>query len=162
MAWTEAATRALLGKNTDESFSCLLRIVHDQIQGGALNVCLGEEGQDIVSNYPTTNTRYIAYPFEIECAPDVETAPQIKISIANVHRKIGATLRTIREAAKVEFRVIMTSDPNNILTEYFGFYLRHVTIDALSVEGELLQGVMSSEPYPFIRVTQLRFPSLFQ
>ncbi|MGD9726061.1 MAG: hypothetical protein AB7L09_21200 [Nitrospira sp.] len=158
MVWTTDATRALLGKNTDKSFSALVSITHTDITGGALHICLNEEGQDIISS----GVRYSAYPFEIEVASDLETAPVAKISVANVSRKIGETLRQLREAAQVSFKVILIDNPDNILTEYFGFYLRHVSMDALVVEGELVQAVVASEPYPFIRVIPLRFPSLFQ
>lgn len=126
-----------------------------------------------VLDYEWNSVLWTAVPFEFSMVTDDDAAPYAQITLQNVDRRIGQTLRSITERAVISIWVLtsadfdLTLDPREPLGtvtplyQFLNYDLTDVTIDAFQVSGRVSLRDYSQEPYPGIRATESRFPGLF-
>ena len=157
MALTPYAISVLLSREQTDPLIVLLTIEHPEL-GAPILVARNAVGNDITSLGRT----FQAFPFDIELATDTDQAPQARLTIMNVDRRIGRAVRVIKTPATVHFECILASTPDSIEKSYRRFKLRNVRVNALEVSGTLSQFDGSREPWPYQRVTPSEFPAIFR
>lgn len=117
---------------------------------------------------------YVGFEFEIKIMTDDENAPFAQLSIQNVDRSIGTTLRAVNNPAKLKLEVIAGSEFNQTVdprTEiataartYTADELELVNVDGgvMFITGRLQTRDYSREIWPGTMATQDRFPGLFR
>jgi len=127
---------------------------------------------DIVDYVYGGNT-YRGAGFSISFVSDDENPPQAKVTLPNVHRKIGEALLAISDAPQIGLRLLVKSDftdddPRQPIgspsPEYIAaaLFLRNVQWDASQFTGDIFSYDISTEPWPKIRTTPTDTPALFR
>ena len=104
---------------------------------------------------------FTAFNFELQPPSKYGDAPpHAQITIDNVSREIGQSLRSVATPATVTLQIVRRSDPDTIEAEWTGLRLVNVSIDALQVTGDLLFEDLVREPYPGRTFSPAEFPGL--
>lgn len=126
-----------------------------------------------VRNYEFDGKFWIGFPFQLVLPGDGESSPQGSLAIQNVDREIGETIKALRDAPTVEIQIYsavdfdLTVDPAVPLgtpaRAYHAQYLflREITVDAMSVQGQLMSWDYIQEPWPSRRATSALLPGLY-
>jgi len=152
-----AALSALLAQQTKQVFLTLLDISHS---GFANTFHFVNNPVPIVSN----GSIYQPFPFMLDLPEDTaERPPRANLVVGNVTREIMDEIRTIsaNERIRVDFHVIMASEPDNYVDTFANYELQNISYDALTIQGELILGDFLTEPFPPDRFTPNLFPALF-
>lgn len=152
MALSTAALRALLGFESGAGIILLATIT-----AGSTVLRLARNNQDVVSRGLT----FIAYPFDLALATDGEESPRMTLRIANVDRRITDALLRLVVPPSFKIEAVLTSSPNTVERAFDNFVLRNFTADAISVEAELAQERLSTEPWPRYRAIPSITPVFF-
>lgn len=118
---------------------------------------------------------YNAFPFEFAMVTDNSRIPQTKLRIQNVDKSIGQALLRITDPITVRVTVLSSADfaingggtamvavgTPTTQREWLVSYLRNVTWDRLTIEGDLKGLDISREPFPYQRATPDRAPGLW-
>lgn len=100
-------------------------------------------------NITSNGEIFVGYPFEVFLPDSKEDSPPTaKLKIDNVSREIGQAIRSISSPPSVVIRIVRMETPDIIEAEFVGMKLRHVSYDALSVEGKLEFEDLTREPFP--------------
>lgn len=150
----------------DELLVVLLEITHEQI-AQPIRVA-----NDVV-DYKYEDNTYVGFPFELEVLSDTEQTPRAQLRIQNVDQRISEAIVDLTTPPRVDFMVFAGSDfgeaDDDVRTanddaepEYVARNLRlgNITVDALNLSAEVLSFDMRNEPWPAIRTTADRVPSL--
>lgn len=112
--------------------------------------------------------------FELQLLTDNERPPEGRLSVQNVDQRIGNTLRTLVDPARLRIDVVAGSqfnlgvDPRTeitpVYTEYVAdyLYLIDVECDAMMLNGRIVSWDYTQELWPGVRATQDRLPGLFR
>lgn len=161
--------RALEEPRSAEYVVVLLEITH-QLLGQPIRVA-----NDTVS-YNFEGNSYVGFPFELEIVTDSNSVPRGQLSIQNVDRRIGEAVVNLTSPPSVRIILLANADFENTLNadnerepvsdeiepeyEALGLVFGNISVDAMTVSGELLSYDMSNEPWPAIRSTADRLPGL--
>jgi hypothetical protein len=130
-----------------------------------------------VVDYIYDDNRYTGFPFQLSLISDDERPPRAQISVQNADRRIGIWLLGLVTPPRLRLRVIADAafgvkdkKQNARLplgtpaVEYDADYLtlRNITIETLTISGDIGSYDFSSEPWPAIRSTRDRLPGLFR
>ncbi|WP_342643442.1 DUF1833 family protein [Rhodoligotrophos ferricapiens] len=133
----------------------LLTITHSPL-AEPIRVVNGRE------NVMSRGEEFLAFAFHLERPSDSEGTPSGRLVIANTDRRIGDTIKSISGPVSVKIEYVLASAPDEVQLAYDHFELVNVTATTTRVEGDLIQQRLTSNPWPWQRVTQARFPSLFR
>lgn len=139
---------------SDEDFLVLLRITHGSIEP----IYLVSDVVDVTSNSQV----YTGFPFELTLPQEDDDIPRGKLRIQNVDRRIGNALHTLRSPPWLRFQIVLRSAPNDVQLMYEFLRLTNVTVDAISVEGDIGLTDFASIPWPRTRAVKRLLPGLFK
>lgn len=105
---------------------------------------------------------FLSFPFEINLPDEKDDAPsRAKLTIDNVSREIGQTIREITTPPQITIEVIRAEDPEFIEVSWPNFWLRNVSFNANQVRGDLVLEDFTDEPYPAGTFVPSAFGGLF-
>jgi hypothetical protein len=117
---------------------------------------------------------YNSFPFEFALVTDNALVPQVKLRIQNVDKSIGQALLGITDPITVKYTGLSSADfaingggtamvtsGADVQRQWLLSYLRNVTWDRLTIEGDLKGLDISREPFPYQRATPERAPGLW-
>lgn len=160
--------RALEEPRSSEYVVVLLEITHPLL---ATSIRVAN---DVVS-YNFEGNTYIGFPFELEILSDSKNVPRGQLRVQNVDRRISEAIIDLVSPPKLRIILLANSDFSDTLTdnertpvsddiqpeyEASNLVFANVSVDAMSVSGEIMSFDMSSEPWPGIRSTADRLPGL--
>jgi len=133
----------------------LLTVTHPEME----TIRLARYPEDIVSRSQTFKASW----FEPEWVNDDGQIPRCTLSFPNIDRReIGQRYLKKPTAPEVTLEVIAISAPDEPIKAVYGLELRGITIDPVSITGDLMGRDHSSEPVGKIIVIPSRFPALYR
>jgi uncharacterized protein DUF1833 len=163
--------RAIEEPRTQEYIVVLLEISHPSL---AEPIRVANDVVDYV--YPGgSDNIYIGFPFDIELVGDNTRTPRGQLKIQNVDRRIGEAVLNLTSPPQLTIMLFAQSDfheatigertrdaVSGISPEYEASHLvfANISVDAMSISGEIESFNMSNEPWPAIRSTADRLPGL--
>lgn len=154
MTLTAPGVRQAVAQHADDPFILLMTIEHEKLD---TPIRVARNRQDVVSR---SNT-YLAFPFECELPTDSDQAPEARITIANIDRRIGHALERIDTPADVSLELVLASTPDTVERAWTGLSFTQAVWSAASVTIGLSHIAYWDEPWPNKRITPRRFPGLF-
>lgn len=151
---TEHAASVSTAQHADDAFIILLTIEHDDLPAP---IYLARNRQNVISRTRT----YLAFPFNIELPTDGDRAPEARITMSNVDRRIGKALEAMVDPATVTIELILASDPDTVERSWGGLSFTTATWTAATVQLDISHIAYWDEPWPRKRVTPRKFPGLF-
>jgi hypothetical protein len=119
--------------------------------------------EHVVYGTISNGREYIYCPVEISLPSEEEGAPpQTQLSIGNIGREMVVAIRSLRSSPTVSIAVVLASDPDRIEGELGGFTFTDVEITAMSITGNLVMDIMTSEPFPHRTFTPSTATGLFK
>lgn len=114
--------------------------------------------EDVVSNGET----YKACEFDVILPEqDGEHLGRARLRISNIDRDIQDAILYADPPPKVQFQIVLSSDPDEVEQSTGELRLERVTADVNWIEGELGPPDTAVEPYPGDSFTPANFPGLF-
>lgn len=117
----------------------------------------------------TSGEDYLAFAFELTLPDQLEDSPPTaRLRIDNVSREIGDGVRAITTPATVRILVVRVIDASTdpvlveVEVEFPAFRLTNVTVDALTVDGQLIMEDLIREPFPAYVFSPAEFPGLIK
>jgi hypothetical protein len=133
---------------------------------------------DDTVDYIYGGERFTGVLFDVVLLDDSKDKPTSTITLMNVDREIGEVIDALEDSPRLKLEVICGSqfspdvDPvenarlplGDIETEYVADFLRltKVSVDAISVGGQIISFDYSGEPWPYYRGTKNRLPGLYR
>lgn len=166
-ALSGALRRQLNLQESGEAILAFLTITHADL---AEPITVVGDGVDYVWDAVT----YVGFPFRFALLSDEEGPPRCQIEVQNVDRKIGDALRALPSPARLRLELVaasefdQTADPRTPLgtppIEYSAshLFLVNVSVDAMTVTGDVVSWDYTQDTWPARRATQDRYPGLFR
>lgn len=162
---SSAFKQAIYSQETDEVFTTLLTIDHDDLTSPirVANDWLEDLPVAGVKGVISNSVEYVAFPFEFILPPQNETGISMaKLRIDNVSREIMVSALAITSPASVNVKIVLSSDPDTIEMEIDDFKLANITANVFTIEGDLsTSDNYDLEPFPGARFDPSRFPGAF-
>lgn len=149
---------SLTAQETAEAYHALLTVKgHDKTVLARFTT----DSVDTVTTSPAAT--YLPYPFAIRL-PDNQEGRETKAELimTNVDRQLIDSIRGIQEHLFVDIRVVLHSDPDDLMAYYPDMELRNVTYDTMTISGELNYESFIREPFPSDVMSGRFFPGLFK
>lgn len=125
-----AATKAILARETEEVFLCLLELSHPAIT----TVRLVNNTDPVVR----TDGTYQPYPFEAVLPDDTDSAsPQVQLRIDNIDREVTRVLRNLYGIPRCTLRVVLASNPDHDEMGPFEFAVLGIEYDAMVISASI-------------------------
>ena len=147
-----ASLSAVLAQETGEAYLVLLT-VEDEVN----TTYLTSDSLDTVHDLNT----YLPFPFDITLPQNVDgQISTATLTLSNVNRQFIDEIRSQTTPLKVNIKVVLGSDPEEIMAEFTDFVLRQVTYNTTSISGTLTLEDFLAEPLGVL-MTGANFPGLF-
>lgn len=146
-AWLQARESA-------DAALCLLTVYHPMME----TYRFVRNTEDITSRGDV----YTACPFDLDILNDNDQPPRATLTFPNVDRAIGIKLAQLVGPPQITIEVISSAVPNEPITRAARLKLQNVTIDPLTLAGDLLRTDDGTETCGTIRCTPARMPALFR
>lgn len=163
-SFTNTFKQALYAPETDQVFTTLIEIDHDDLAQPVrvASDWLEELPSAGVKGVISNGVEYIAFPFEFILPDQNETQiSRAKLKIDNVSREIMVSALQITSPATVNIKMVLSSDPDVVELDLSGFKLSDLTANAFAIEGDLIITTYDLEPFPSGRFDPSRFAGLF-
>lgn len=144
----------LTARQASEADLILLTIDHSMME----TFRLVRNRQDVVSRGLTFSKSW----FELDIVNDDDQIAKSRLTIPNVDRLIGNTLRSVIGPPEVIIEVINSALPNNPFYRAARLKLRNVNRDPNFLTGDLSRGDENTEICGTIKITPARAPALFR
>jgi len=147
---SQAARRAVFAQETEEVFTLLATISHDELAEPirVANDVVPEDANG-ARLIPSRGANFVCYPFDVDLpADDGESISQVTITIDNVDREIIQKLRAIHSPCAVRLEVVLTSSPDIVEAGPFEMTLKQVEYDALVISGTLAFEDFLTQAFP--------------
>lgn len=126
-----SALQSMFARETDEPWLICLRISHPDL---AQTYRIVDNTQPVVR----TDGTYQPYSFAIHLPAQVEgQVPQVNILVDNIDLEVSRAIRNLVGRPKVEFEVVLASQPNVLEAGPYDFSLLNATVNALVITGTL-------------------------
>ncbi len=165
---------------TGEVLLCFATITHDDLVDPIRVVSEDDGGVSYnagaIINYRWNGYLYLGVPFLWTIVSDTDQVPRASITIPNVQDILGTTLISLSTSPRLRLDLLKLSDfsaaidaenaRNEIGDVYPEFtadylYLTDVKGDVMAVSGSITTYDLSSDPWPYVRMTQNRMPGIF-
>lgn len=100
------------------------------------------------------------WPMQFRFPGDSENGIRSELILQNVTREIGDTVRTLKGDINVQVDLVYKAEPAVAVITLAGLRLRNVSLDVLSVKGELTTMGATATGWPAGRATPARTPGL--
>jgi hypothetical protein len=155
---------SLLAQETGEAYLVLLTITDGSQDKPEPNppFHFTSDSQDTVTDAgQPEEVTWSAFPFDITLPKNVEDQTSTaQLSVTNVDRRLIDSIRNQTVAMSVDIKVVLGSDPDDIMVEYVDFTWRNLTYDAMTVSGTLTLEDFLAEQVGHI-MTANNYPGLF-
>ncbi len=145
---------AVEGANSPETDQIYLWLLEIDVDGTLHRFVNNNEA--IVSGGQT----YKALPFELPRPRETDREPETSLTIVNVDREIGDTVRAATAVPTVTFKKIVAATPDTIEETWPGFQLVDAVWNAARLSSTLTQVRLGAEKATRKRITKAGFPSL--
>lgn len=155
---------AIYAQQTSEVFIVLLTISHPNF---AENIRISSDlTQDLpiagVKGTISNSLEYIYLPFSIILPQDDDTGvSRASITIENVNNEIIDYIRQADSSLNIDFKIVLSSDPNVEEIIFEDFKLESVNYDANTISGDISIEYFELEPFPSRDFTPSDFPGIF-
>lgn len=117
---------------------------------------------------------FIGFPFDISILSDDEQPPTAQLQIQNVDPRIGDTIQGLLTPPRLKIELAQSSDFNltvvphteigsaTIIYSADKLYLINVSVDILTITGQIVGWDYQQRVWPAERATQANFPGLFR
>lgn len=152
---SQTALRAMFAQETEEVFLICLRISHPDIT----TFRLVNNTEPVVRLDGT----YQPYPFEVVLPKDTEgQVPQVNLVVDNVDREVSRQLENLQGRPRVEFEVVLASQPDTIEAGPFDFSLMNATVNAIVISGTLgYEDNILNQAFPAQSYSPINSPGLY-
>lgn len=160
--------RDLNKQETPEAALVFLTISHP---GLASDVTVVNDQRDYVVGSAT----FVGFPFDITILTDSESPPEATLTIQNVDRVIGKSIRELTSPPRLKIEIIAlsefdtTADPRTVLSapavvEYTAdqLYLLDADVNGAEVSGRIVSWIYTQESWPGVRCTRARAPAVWR
>ena len=148
-----ASLNAVLAQETAEAFLVLLTVTDENDLATRLtsdSVITPHAGEDCQP-----------FPFDITLPKNVDgQVSTATLSLSNVNRQFIDEIREQTTPLKVNIKVVLGSNPEEIMAEFTDFVLRQVTYNTTAISGTLTLEDFLNEPVGVL-MTGAKFPGLF-
>lgn len=111
----------------------------------------------------SNNLEYVFYPVEITLPSEDETkAPTVTMSIANTGKQIVDIVRSFPTSPTVRMDLVLGSNPDKIEGSFSGFKFETIDIDIMTISGDLVLDILTTEPFPYRTFTPSTASGLFK
>lgn len=150
---SNSALASLNAQDTSEAYLVLLEIDAGEVDPYRFT-------SDAVNTVVGLDT-YESFPFDITLPKSVDgKVSTAQLSVTNVDRRLVDAIRTLTVPMTVNIKVVLGSDPTDIMMQYQDFTWRQLTYDAATVTGTLTLEDFLNEPVGHIMGSS-NFPGLF-
>jgi len=160
MPITAAARQAMYAQVTDDFPVVLVSFDHPETPGlGEFPFRFASDSEDVVSNGDT----YLAAVFSFQ-PPDQEPGKELVARIAVPGPSINfiTAVRSLGAVApKFEVKIVMASNPDQVLREWKNIVLRNFDANAVGFVAELHFSRLTETPFPGDRYSLSNFPGIF-
>lgn len=162
-----ALKRSLLLQVSGAGIIAFLTIEHADLAEPIRVAC---DGVDYVRDGET----FIGFPFKFGLLTDDESPPRAQIEVQNADRTIGDALRGLTSPARLTLELISADEFDQTVKprvalgtppiEYSAsnLFLVNVSVDAMTITGDVVSWDYTQDSWPARRATQDRFPGLFR
>lgn len=157
-ATSSALRRMVHAQETGDALVALVDIAHASMSGSPIRVV--QNLQPMVSQGNT----YVAFPFVVKLPDDSDnTHPEVTLSIDAVDQSIASAIKSLSptQSPSVTITLVLASQPGVIELQMSNMLLRHVSGDAMTIEGTLVLDESDLEAYPEGSYTPGAFPGMF-
>lgn len=124
------AAKAILARETDEVFLCLLEITHPDIT----TIRIANNTEPVIRADGTYNP----YPFEAVLPEDSDSAsPAVQLRIDNIDRDVTRAIRNLSGVPKCTLRVVLASNPNVDEVGPFNFSILNIDYDVMTISAQI-------------------------
>jgi hypothetical protein len=104
---------------------------------------------------------YLPFPFDITLPKNVDgQVSTATLSLSNINREFIDDIRSLTTPLRVNIKVVLGSNPDEIMAEFTDFVLRQVSYNTASISGTLTLEDFLNEPVGIL-MTGATFPGLF-
>lgn len=146
-AWLQARESA-------DAALCLVTLYHPMLETRRFV----KNTEDVVSRGDT----FSACWFDLDIVNDNDQPPRATFTFPNVDRSIGIKLGEITGPPQITIEVVSSAHLDEPVSRAARLKLKNVTLDPLSISGDLLRTDEGAEICGTIRVTPARCPALFR
>lgn len=162
-----ALKRLLLTQMTGAGIIAFLTIDHDNLAEPIRVACDGV-------NYVRDGETFTGFPFKFGLLTDDENPPKAQIEIQNADRKIGDALRSLTSPARLTLELLSADEFDQTVKprvalgtppieyEASNLFLVNVSVNAMTITGDVVSWDYTQDSWPARRATQDRFPGLFR
>jgi Domain of unknown function (DUF1833) len=111
-------------------------------------------------DYTIGGITYAGWPLEFQFPSAAQGSAKGSITIQNVDRRIGDTVRDLKGKIGFSYFLVYKSEPQNIIQQQSGFYLANVEVHASFVKGDIVGRGNIAVGWPSGRATPARTPGL--
>ncbi len=155
MPISNEARSAMFAEETSDGLLVLLTINHIDL---TTPIRVVNNKVNVISR----GDEFIAFPFDIILPESsADTPPRAQLTISNVPRELGQTVRSISSSPTVLIEVIRINNFDSLELSLPAFKLKNVRFDVLQVTGDLVSEDLQIEPYPVHTFSPANFPGLF-
>jgi len=148
-----ASLSAVLAQETAEAFLVLLTVTDE----AGFDTFLTSDSVETLHGSDT----YQPFPFDITLPKNTDgQVSMATLTLSNVNRQFIDEIRAQTTPLKVNIKVVLGSNPNEIMAEFTDFVLRQVTYNVVSISGTLTLEDFLNEPVGVL-MTGANFPGLF-
>lgn len=151
---------------TSEVPIVLIKIDHDDLDAP---IYLSSDPTVRLSDDPLrygTISNDISYEFVLMAAvlpgDEDRAPPAAKLVFANVKTDMVAIARSVSSPPSVDMTVVLASSPDLVEVQYLDLKAVRRSYDAERLTLNVSREPITSEPWPFARMTKERFPGLFR
>jgi hypothetical protein len=149
-SWSTAWAQA---RASTEPAIALLTLYHPQMA----DLYIARNNEDIVSR----GNIFVKGWFEPNIISDGIGQPRAQISMPNINRTLGILLQRLVGPMQATIEVITPTHPDEPVYRAARLWMRGISVDPLTITGDLHRQDHDAESCGSIRVTPKRFPALF-
>ena len=162
--WLGDSSSVVQGCPSNGSYS--VEVVADLLTNNVIRI---EETCDNAATYLLTlvnftqppGETYLPFPFDITLPKNVDgQVSTATLSLSNINREFIDDIRSLTTPLRVNIKVVLGSNPDEIMAEFTDFVLRQVTYNTASISGTLTLEDFLNEPLGVL-MTGANFPALF-
>ena len=164
------ALKTIYAPNTGDYPILLLTFAHDDLTE---NITISSDhttripelttDKQIIYGTVSNSINYLHCEGEMSWPDDFEgQAPRTTLTVANVGRELTEPIRSLITSPTVGLQFVLASNPDKVEMQFDGLRFDEITINTLTVSGDLSLDMMENEPSPQYTCTPSTTPGIFK